>query len=141
MAAKRWLGVAPRVAQVSTITIGGTITIGDVFTIVCGYANVTVVAATSVAASVAAQIQAALAATTAPPEFYDAVWTVVSNVVTGTSRVAGVPFVVTSSATGTSTAVTAHTDSSEWAESRWDSRELLGRYVASIGRYANHRSE
>lgn len=109
MAAKRWLGVVTAVKQITTLTVGGTITIGDVFTILCGFGTVRVVAATSVAASVAAQVQAALAATSVSPEFTEAVWTVAGAVVTGTGSVAGVPFVVTSSATGTSTIVSATT--------------------------------
>ncbi len=107
MAAKRWLGVVTAVKQVTTLTVGGTITIGDVFTILCGYGTVKVIAATSVAATVAIQIQAALALSGVSPEFTDAVWTVAGAVVTGTGAVAGVPFVVTSSATGTSTIVAA----------------------------------
>lgn len=107
MAAKRWLGVVTAVKQVSTLTIGGTIVVGDVFTILCGYGTVKVIAATTVAASVAIQVQAALAASGVSPEFGEAVWTVVSNVVTGTGANAGIPFVVTSSATGIATIVSA----------------------------------
>lgn len=105
MAKKRWLGIVAPVSQVSTLTVGGTITIGDVFTVVCGYSTVTATAASTVASEVATLLLAALKAGSG--EFQDAVWTAVSNVITGTG-VAGVYFVVTSSATGTSTLVTAN---------------------------------
>jgi len=106
MATRRWLGTAVPVRQKTTLTVGGTIVAADVFTVVCGFSNVSIIAADTVAANVAAQLLAALQA--GSQEFKDATWTIAGAVITGTGF-PGVPFVVTSSATGsgTSTCVTA----------------------------------
>jgi hypothetical protein len=103
MAKKRWLGIVAPVSQISKLTVGGTIVIGDVFTVVCGYSTVTVTAADAVAANVAILLLAALRAGSG--EFQDATWTLVGAVITGTG-VPGVPFVITSSATASATLVT-----------------------------------
>jgi hypothetical protein len=103
MAAKRWLGVAPAIRQVSTITIGGGVTIGDTYTVNCGFGTITVTAAVATTASVAVLLQAALSSSSASPEFSDMTWTVDSSVVTGTSATPGVPVTLTVSKVGTGT--------------------------------------
>lgn len=103
MAAKRWLGVAPAIRQVSTITIGGGVTIGDTYTVNCGFGTITVTATVATTASVATLLQAALSSSSASPEFSDMVWTVNGSVVTGTGNAAGVPVTLTVSKVGTGT--------------------------------------
>jgi hypothetical protein len=103
MAAKRWLGVAPAIRQVSTITIGGGVTIGDTYTVNCGFGTLTVTATVATTASVAALLQAALSSSNASAEFSDMVWTVNGSVVTGTSATPGVPVTLTVSKVGTGT--------------------------------------
>lgn len=109
MASKRWLGLVAAVKQVSTITIGGTVAPGDVFTVTCGSASVTATASSSNTTTTAAELLAALQSTTKPAQFNDMVWTSASNVITATGATAGQPFVITAGATGSATATVADT--------------------------------
>lgn len=103
MAAKRWLGVAPAIRQISTITIGGGVTIGDTYTVNCGFGTLTVTAAVATTASVAVLLQAALSSSSASPEFAELTWTVNGSIVTGTGATAGVPVTLSVSKVGTGT--------------------------------------
>lgn len=100
MATCRWRGDAAAVAQVTTLTVGGTIETSDIFTVTINGKDVTITAGSTVAATVAATIQAALAASTIP-EFQELAWTVNSAVITGTADTAGVPHTITATTTET----------------------------------------
>jgi hypothetical protein len=91
MASKRWVGRAQARAQVNTLTVGGTVEIGDLFRVTIGVRFVEVAATTTSTATTAGEIQAALAASTIP-EFQEISWTVLGSVVTATARTAGKPF-------------------------------------------------
>lgn len=56
MATKRWRGDAPAVAQVTTVTVGGTIEIGDKFKLTINGKTLSVSATTTVAATTATEI-------------------------------------------------------------------------------------
>lgn len=109
MAENFWRGDALAVAQVNTITVGGTPAAGQVYSVTI---NRKVVSYTAIGgdtnAIIAAALQVALAAAT-PAEFTEVTWTYAAAgvVVTGTATTAGVPFTNTSGATGTGTCVTA----------------------------------
>jgi hypothetical protein len=110
MAANRWLGAAAAVAQVNTITVGGTAANGQIYSVTMGANSSKVVSYTATGADTNTTIAAALAALLAAsafPEFAEVAWTVNALVITGTARTAGVPFTNTSAATGTGTLVTA----------------------------------
>jgi hypothetical protein len=104
MAIRKWLGGVTARAQVTTIVVGGTVAINDTITITIGYSSITVTATSTSTATTASQVQAALAANTAPPEFREITWTVNSSTVTGTARAAGMPFVVSTTPSASVTA-------------------------------------
>ena len=94
------------VAQVVTLTVGSA-TSTETFVTTMNGKSITYTAGTGETTStVAAAIQALLAASTIP-EFAEVTWTVSSAVVTGTAKTAGKPFVVTESGTGTYAVATA----------------------------------
>lgn len=95
------------VKQVSTITIGGTVAIGDVITIKAGFGALAITMAAAGTAAAAAQIQAALSATGIPAELAECAYTVAGSVITATAKVAGVPITFTGSATGSGTVTVA----------------------------------
>lgn len=114
MAKKYWLGTAPAVKQVSTVQITSvdatpanttyTVTIGGVTISVSGNTDVN---------TTASDLQVALTAS-AHLYFTAVTWTVLTDTVTGTAAIAGVPFVAASSVsggTGTIGAVTTTTAS------------------------------
>src|SRR5262245_47220947 len=107
MATRRWRGDAPKTAQVNTVTVGGTAANGQVYSVTI---NAKLVAYTANGSdtnnTIAAALKALLAASVIP-EFAEVTWTVATNVITGTAKTAGRPFVNTSAATGTGTLVTA----------------------------------
>src|ERR1700736_2287329 len=112
MATPRWRGDAPAVKQVNTATVGGTAAGGQVYTVTINGKTVSYTAAGGdTNNTIAGALQALLAASTIP-EFQEVAWTVATNVITGTSAVAGRPFTNTSSATGTGTLVRATTTAS-----------------------------
>lgn len=107
MSTNLWLGSAPAVAQVNTITVGGTPASGQQYAVTINGKSVTYTATggdTNITIATALQL---LLAASAIDEFNDATWTNPSNaVILGTSRTAGQPFTSTSSATGTGTLAT-----------------------------------
>jgi hypothetical protein len=109
VATSYWLGDAQPVAQVNTVTVGGTPANGQVYTVTINRKIVTYTATgTDTNATIAESLQATLAASTFA-EFQEVTWTYPGSgsVVTGTAATAGVPFTNTSGATGTGTLVTA----------------------------------
>lgn len=106
MAIRRWLGTVAAVKQVTTITIGGTIAIGNILTFTIGYASLPFVMTGATTDLAAAQIQAALNASGIPPEFSEFTYTVVGSVITATAKVAGVPIVITGAVTTGSGTIT-----------------------------------
>ena len=105
-------GDAVPVQEVKTLTVGGTPAAAQVYTATI---NTHTVAYTAIGAdtniTIAVALQLLLSATaTAPVEFDEGSWAVPTTaVITVTANTAGVPFTVTSSATGTGTLVTATT--------------------------------
>ena len=107
MATRRWKGGATPVAQVNTITVGGTAVAGQTYTVTINGRTVTYTALTGDAnADIAAGLRTALAASTMP-EFLEVTWSVATAVVSGTATTPGKPFVNTSSASGTGSLTTA----------------------------------
>jgi len=104
MATKYWLGTAAAVAQVTTTQItafdGAT-----TYTVTIGNQSISVVGDTD-EDTTAANLQAALAAST-HPYFTAITWTVVTDTITGTAAIAGVPFTFTTSDTGGSGTISA----------------------------------
>jgi len=90
VATNRWIGSAPAIAQVSTVTIG-TYDATTTYNVTINGKTVGVLGQGGSAAATAAALQAALQASTYP-EFQEATWTVNSNVITATAATAGVPF-------------------------------------------------
>lgn len=115
MAKYDFMGDAKAVAQVNTITVGGTPANGQVYSVVINGRTVSYTAnGGDTNNTIATALEAALEAETAQ-EFADAEvgWTVATNVVTGTAGTPGKPFTNTSSATGTGTLVTATTTAND----------------------------
>src|SRR6185369_8104257 len=94
MAVNRWLGGASAVAQVDTLVVGGTIEVGDLFNVTINGKTVSVAAATTVIASVVAQILAALQASTIA-EFAEQTYASTSPNITATANTTGKPFTLT----------------------------------------------
>lgn len=123
-----WRGDAQSVAQVNTITVGGTAAATQVYSVTI---NLKTISYTAIGgdtnSTIAAALRALLAASTIP-EFAEVTWTVLTTVITAASKTVGVPFTNTSSATGTGTLVTATTtantgkynwdDPDNWSEGR-----------------------
>ena len=106
MAVNRWLGHSKAVAQVVTLEVGST-TAGHTFTTTINGKSYTYVAgASETVDTIAAAVQALLAASE-EPEFQEVTWSVSTDTVTGTAATAGVPFEVSKSGTGTYTLTTA----------------------------------
>ena len=99
MATKRWIGGALAVAQVDTLTVGGTIEAGDKFNITINNKTLSVSAANTDADDVAAQIATAWAAldSTYYPEFAEITAAAVGSggQLTLTANTPGVPFTAT----------------------------------------------
>lgn len=116
MSTIRWTGNAPRVAQLNTLTVGGTAADGQVYSVTIGgqvisyTANVT---GGDTNTTIATSLYNKLIAATVPGVFKDMTWANPSaGVITATANVSGVPFTNTSAATGTGTFVTAITTAS-----------------------------
>lgn len=107
MGNKRWKGGAAAIAQVSTLTVGGTPANGQVYTVTIGYRSIAY-AATGIDTnnSIALALQTLLAASTFG-EFLEVTWTVNNAVITATANTAGMNFIVTATATGTGTLIVA----------------------------------
>lgn len=116
MGTKIWISGAPSISQVSSLTVGGTAATGQVYTVSMGINNTKTVSYTATGAdtntTIAAALQALLAASTYP-EFQEETWANPSaGVITATAKTAGVPFTVTASATGTGTLTASTTTTS-----------------------------
>ena len=96
MTTKIWRGDAPAVAQVSRIT-PATVEIGDTFTVTINGKSITVTATAATVANITALMTAAIAASDIP-EFQEVTAADATTSLTLTANTAGVPFVVTSSA-------------------------------------------
>lgn len=94
MATLRWKGTAPAVAQVSTLTPGGTIEVGDLFLVTIGDHTISYAAIGTSVASVCAGLTAALAASTVP-QFSELTFTDSTTHVTAAAKTAGKPFTIT----------------------------------------------
>ncbi|MFN0051082.1 MAG: hypothetical protein ACKV0T_02765 [Planctomycetales bacterium] len=106
MPTKRWRGDAPRTAQVSTLSVGGAVSAGQVYSVTI---NGKVVSYTAIGgdttATIAAALKALLAASTIP-EFLEVSWSSAASATTGTARTAGKPFTNSSAATGSGSLTT-----------------------------------
>jgi hypothetical protein len=102
MATLRWLGRAAAVAQVTTLTVGGTVEAGDLFIVTVNGKAISVAATTTSTTTTATEVYTALAALTDSvyPEFAEFTVTNPSaGVVTLTGDTAGLPFTVTATTT------------------------------------------
>lgn len=97
------------VKQVTTITIGGTIAIGNTLTFTVGFASLPIVMTGATTALAATQITDALNASGIPPEFTEFTYSVAGSVITATAKVAGVPIVITGAVTTGSGTITIST--------------------------------
>lgn len=107
MAIKIWISGAPAISQVVTLTVGGTPAVNQVYSVLMGINNTKVVSytakSTDANSDIATGLYNALIASTYP-EFLEVAWTNPSAaVILGTAQVAGTPFTLTTSATGTGT--------------------------------------
>lgn len=98
MASNLWLGRAKAVAGVKSLTVAGTISAGDTFTVTINGKSITFTATTTTIAHVVAGLVALLNASTIP-EFAEITWTDASPIVTATHDTAGVDFTITTSET------------------------------------------
>jgi len=94
MATRTFIAALPSIAQVETLTPGGTIVVGNTFTVTCNGQSVVYTATDTTAASVSAGLAAALTASTIG-EFGDMTWSDATGTVTGTANIEGQPFTVT----------------------------------------------
>lgn len=94
MATNNWLSRALAVAQVDTLTPGGTIEVGDIFIVTINGKSCSYSATGTTVASVVTGLVAALQAMTAE-EFTEITWTDSTTHVTATAVTAGKPFTIT----------------------------------------------
>jgi hypothetical protein len=107
MATRRWLGAAAPITQITTVTIAGTVAAAENFTLVIGSSSVRITTITGdTPTTVAQKLVAAMAISTAPPEFRDATYTSDAGVITCTGRFPGKPFTITGSETSTGATIT-----------------------------------
>jgi hypothetical protein len=118
MGQKRYVGAAQTVAQVTTITVGGTAAINQVYTVLLGLNLAKTIAYTSSGVdtntTIATALFGLLTAANTPPEFQEIAWANPSaGVITATSKTPGMPFgpatiatMATSTGTGTLVAAT-----------------------------------
>lgn len=101
MATKRYTGNAQSTKQVDSFTPAN-VNIGNVFTLTCNGKTVSYTAAAATVADVIAGLLAILnhVSTFPAAEFFDVVWSDGTTYLKATSRVAGLPFTITSGATG-----------------------------------------
>ena len=111
MATNRWRGDAPAIAQVTTLTVGGLPSAGQVYGVTINGKTISYTAGSSATnASITTGLCALLVLNTTPPEFQEAIWTNDGvSVITATAATAGVPFTLTASATGAGTLTAATT--------------------------------
>ncbi len=102
MATKIWIGDAQDIAQVDTFTVGGTIEVGDEFSVKIGNRTITAVATTTVVDTTVADIITALEGASIYPEFYGLIITNTTATTTGTFTItypAGASYTATASTT------------------------------------------
>lgn len=100
MAVNRWRGDAPSVAKVITLVVGSATSTETFITTMNGKSIPYTAGVGETTSTVAAAIQALLAASDIP-EFKEVTWTVDTATITGTAATAGMPFTVSKSGTGT----------------------------------------
>ena len=107
MAANRWRGGCLAIAQLNTITVGGTAAGAQVYSVTINSKIVSYTASGGDSnTSIATALFTLLAASTIP-EFGEVIWANPSaGIITGTAKTAGLSFTNTSAATGTGTLVT-----------------------------------
>jgi hypothetical protein len=129
MATVQWLGGAAAAAQVTLIALNNDSVNGDIYTITLTDENGGTATVQHTASGVDETIHAAAlqsaAAGSSNVLFQAITWTVASNVITATARVAGVPFyvavTVTGSATTTVVTTTASAGPNDWNTTKnWD---------------------
>lgn len=91
MANRVYTGAAVGVAEVVRLTVGGTIAVGNTFTVTIGTKSLTFTATTTVVADAVAGILALIQADNAPPEFSELDWTSTSTYVQATGPDDGYP--------------------------------------------------
>lgn len=104
MATILWVGRAQAVAQLTTITVGGTVLVGEAFSVTINGKTISFTSTSATVANVTAGLAAALSASGVPAEFSEITWGSTSTTVTATGKVAGVPHAITvaeASASGT----------------------------------------
>ncbi len=123
IATKRWIGDSVPVAQIDTLTPGGTIEVGDIFTATINGKSISVVSADTTVAAVVTLLTAAWNTSTIP-EFAEATAVDSTTAVTLTADTAGKPFIVTASETDGGVADTqTHTQATTTASAgpnHWD---------------------
>lgn len=116
-------------AQVDTLTVGGTAAAGQIYKVTIGLNSVSYTAVGGdTNSTIAAALQTLLAASTLG-EFAKLSWTVNTTVITATASTAGTPFTLTTSATGTGTFVdanvTANGSPNAWGNAaNWDTGSI-----------------
>jgi hypothetical protein len=105
-----WIGNAPATTHTFTLTFTGTATgSGNATVTINGKSVAFPYVSTNTAIAIATGLQALLAASTIP-EFQEVVWTIVSNVITGTATQSQLPITYTAGTTGGTTTAVASVD-------------------------------
>lgn len=98
MATTLWRGDAPPTADVYTLTVGGSVEIGDIFNGIMNTKTVPKSATTTSLTTTATEFTTAMEASTIP-EFEEVTWTSSSAIVTATGPSDGTPVTITASTT------------------------------------------
>ncbi len=100
MTTTAWVGNSVNTSQTVTLTVNAVGVGGTLSAVINGKPVTYTCVSGDTPASAASAWQALLSARTAPPEFQEVAWTVVSNVITGIAKNAGTPFYGTGTGTG-----------------------------------------
>jgi hypothetical protein len=122
MSSLNWIGGAPAIAQVTMLTVSGTVASTYTYTITIGGASVEYTAGGSDSATtVAAALVALCSATSAAPQFAEATWANVDGVITMTQQAAGAgqPITVSCAATGSGSSFVAATTTASSGPNWW----------------------
>jgi hypothetical protein len=108
MATRRWVGRAGAVPQVTTVTVTGTVAIGDTFTLTI---NTRAVTGTATVGTTTGAVDAMVLAlgTTGFPEFGELTYSQTTNVLTFTGPADGAPFTISPSTSGSAGIVSSDT--------------------------------
>lgn len=120
MALIYYVGRAASIAQVETITLGGTVAINDTFTVTINGNNVTYTATTTSIETACAGLAAILGAADAPAEHRGFTWVATATTVVGTRNYGGRPHTVSVSKTGSSNTISRTTTVSATGPNFWD---------------------